>query len=210
VGQFHQRPDAYLALMRAEVPDYDRFQDAAAAATGAGAARILELGTGTGETARRVLDLHPQAHLVGLDASAAMLELARAALPADRVTLVLGDLAAPLPDGRFDLVVSALCVHHLDGPGKEDLFRRIAAVLAPGGRLVLADVVVPLDPADAVTPLDPAHDRPSSALDQLRWLAAAGLRPRLEWARRDLAVLTADLAAPPAGASRRARPPSPR
>jgi tRNA (cmo5U34)-methyltransferase len=200
VGQFHERPDAYLALMRAEVPDYDLFQDAAAAATGAGAARILELGTGTGETARRVLALHPAARLVGLDARADMLELARAALPADRADLILGDLAGPLPAGPFDVVVSALCVHHLDGPAKEDLFRRLAALLAPGGRLVVADVVLPEDPADALTPLDPAHDRPSSALDQLRWLAAAGLRPRLEWSRRDLAVLVAEAAPVPAPA----------
>ena len=197
MGQFHWQPEEYLALMRAEVPAYDQLQDAAAAATGAGAARILELGTGTGETARRVLELHPDARLVGLDASAEMLERARAALPADRVELVVGDLAGPLPDGAFDVVVSALCVHHLDGPGKEDLFRRVAGVLAPGGRLVVADVVVPEDPADAVTPLDPAHDRPSTALDQLRWLAAAGLRPRLHWARGDLAVLVAESVAAP-------------
>ena len=126
--------------MRAEVPGYDLLQEAAAAATGAGAGRILELGTGTGETARRVLDLHPDADLVGLDASARMLERARAALPADRVRLVEGDLAGPLPQGPFDVVVSALCVHHLDGPGKEDLFRRVADVLAPGPSLSLIHI----------------------------------------------------------------------
>ena len=69
MGQFHWDPDGYLAMMREEVPDYERLQDETAAATGAGAQRLLELGTGTGETARRVLARHPAAVLVGLDAS---------------------------------------------------------------------------------------------------------------------------------------------
>jgi hypothetical protein len=38
---------------------------------------------------------------------------------------------------------SVLAAHHLGGPGKADLFRRVAAGLAPGGRFVLGDVVVP-------------------------------------------------------------------
>jgi tRNA (cmo5U34)-methyltransferase len=59
MGQFHFHPDDYLELMLAEMPGYWRLQDAAAAATGGGARRILELGTGTGETARRVLARHP-------------------------------------------------------------------------------------------------------------------------------------------------------
>jgi tRNA (cmo5U34)-methyltransferase len=85
--------------------------------------------------------------------------------------------------------VSAFAIHHLDGPGKADLFRRVAAVLAPGGRFVLADVVVPEDPDDVVTPLDPGFDLPSPLADQLAWLEAAGLRASVAWAHRDLAVM---------------------
>jgi tRNA (cmo5U34)-methyltransferase len=82
-----------------------------------------------------------------------------------------------------------LVVHHLDGPAKADLFRRVAAVLRSGGRFVLGDVVVPEDPADVVTPIDGDYDTPSSVAEQLGWLAEAGLEPRVAWARRDLAVL---------------------
>ena len=60
MAQFHWDPDSYLELMRSEVPQYERLQDEVALATGDGAAeRVLELGTGTGETARRVLARHP-------------------------------------------------------------------------------------------------------------------------------------------------------
>lgn len=93
-------------------------------------------------------------------------------------------------------MVSALAVHHLDGSGKADLFRRIAAVLEPAGRLVLGDVIVPDDPADAVTPIDDDYDRPSSIADHLKWLDAAGFAARVTWAERDLAVFTADLGQP--------------
>jgi tRNA (cmo5U34)-methyltransferase len=183
-------PAGYPALVRSEVPDYERLQDEAAAATGTGdARRILELGTGTGETARRVLARHPGARLVGVDGSEAMLAVARAALPADRVDLRVGRLEDALPDGSFGVVVSALAIHHLDGPAKEDLFRRVAAVLAPGGRFVVADVVVPADAADVVTPLDEGFDLPSTVADQLRWLTEAELEPHVAWSHRDLAVL---------------------
>ena len=58
---------------------------------------------------------------------------------------------------------------------------------------MLADVVVPDDPGDAVTPIDDdGYDKPSPVEDQLSWLQAAGLRPRLAWAHRDLAVIAAE------------------
>ena len=191
-GQFHFDPRSYLELMAEEVPAYPRLQEEVAAATAAVApARcILELGAGTGETARRVLALHPGARLLGIDASEGMLAHAREALPG--ADLRLGRLEDELPSGSFDLVVSALAVHHLDGPGKAALFRRVAAALEPGGRFVLGDVVVPDDPADAVTPLSEGFDLPSGVDEQLGWLAEAGLEAAVAWSERDLAVMIAD------------------
>jgi tRNA (cmo5U34)-methyltransferase len=192
VAQIHRDPDSYLALMNEKVPDYERLQDETAIATGTDAMRVLELGTGTGETTLRVLELHPAAVLIGVDASREMLDRARTQLPADRVELRIGRLADSLPDGPFEVVVSALTVHHLDGSGKATLFRRVAAVLSPGGRFVLGDVVVPEDRTDVATPVDRNYDTPSTVADQLRWLAAAGLQPRVVWAQGDLAVLVAE------------------
>jgi tRNA (cmo5U34)-methyltransferase len=192
VAQFHWDPEGYLDLIRAEVPEYERLQDETVAATGAGdVERILELGTGTGETARRLLRAHPRARLLGIDASPDMLEVARRALEGQPVELSVGRLEDPVPAGPFDRVVSVLCVHHLDGPGKADLFRRLADELSPGGWLVVGDVVVPEDPADVVTPIDWDYDLPSSVEDQLGWLRAAGLHPHVAWSNRDLAVLAA-------------------
>jgi tRNA (cmo5U34)-methyltransferase len=203
MGQFHWDPDGYLEMVRREVPDYDRVQDELARATdGIDARRVLELGTGSGVTARRVLERHPHAQLTGVDSSEHM--LAAAELPG--ADLRLQDLRDPLPEGPFDLVFSALAVHHLEAPEKADLIARVAAALAPGGRFVLADVVVPDDPADVVTPLDPGFDLPETVPDLLRWMGDAGLRARVSWQARDLAVLAADAAVGSASAGQTAAP----
>jgi tRNA (cmo5U34)-methyltransferase len=192
-GQFHFFPEHYLALVRAEVPAYDRFEDAVAEASAGGdVERLLELGTGTGETLRRVAAHHPGARLVGIDESGEMLEAARAVLP--NAALERRRLEDPLPPGPFDLVVSALAVHHLDSSGKEDLFRRIAGVLRPGGRFVLGDVIDPDDPADVCTPIDRVYDRPDRLDAQLAWLQAAGLATQVTWHERDLAVVVGTVA----------------
>ena len=184
-------PATYAEVV-AEIPEYERLQAEVAAATaGLTVGRFLDLGAGTGATTAAVLDRHRDASVVALDESEEMLAAARSTLGEGdtAVTTVVGGLAGPLPEGPFDLVVSALAVHHLDGPGKADLFRRVAHVLAPGGRFVLGDLVVPEDPADAVTEIDGVVDVPSPAADQLVWLEEAGLTASLAWASRDLAVL---------------------
>ena len=191
MSQFHFTPDRYLESMRSEIPRFDELQDEVARATaGVRAETILELGVGTGETTRRVLGRHPAARLIGIDASAEMLAVARDACP--DADLRVGRLEDELPRGPFDLVVSCLVVHHLNAAAKRDLFRRVAAVLEPGARFVLGDVVVPERPGDAVTPLTPEFDLPDRADDQVRWLEDAGLLARVAWSWKDLAILLAD------------------
>ena len=191
--QFHFDPETYLELMAVEVPDYERLQvEVAGASTARVVRRFLDLGVGTGMTALGVLSVHPDAQVVGIDESADMVAHARRALPAG-ADLRVARIEDPLPEGPFDLVVSALAVHHLDGEGKVDLFGRVARVLAPGGRFVLGDVVVPDDPADVVTPIDGEYDTPSRAADQVGWMAGAGLDTRVVWSSKDLAVLVGDL-----------------
>jgi len=183
-------PEKYLDDIQVEVPGYRELQDRTAAATqGAEVRDLLELGIGTGETTRRVLALHPGARLTAIDSSEAMLGRARDGFPDAR--LQLSRLEDPLPQGPFDLVVSVLAVHHLDGERKRDLFRRVAAVLRPDGRLVLGDLVVPEREQDCVVPVDGVIDLPDRVADQLDWLHEAGLLAELVWSDRDLAVLRA-------------------
>ena len=184
-------PDTYLASMLDEIPSYAELQQRAAEATERVDARtILELGIGTGETTRRVLACHPNAQLTAIDSSPEMLERAHEAHPG--AELHLSRLEDPLPRGPFDLVFSALAVHHLDAAGKRDLFDRIAAVTRPGGRFVLADVVVPERDEDVQIEIDWVMDLPDRLDDQLAWLRDAGFDAQAVWTFKDLAVIRAD------------------
>ena len=182
---FEWDPSSYLGQMLDEIPGYGDLQDAVAAeATGS---TILEHGTGTGETALRVLARNPGARLTGIDASEAMLAAARARLPAD-ADLRVQRLEDPLPQGPFDLVVSVLAVHHLDADGKRDLFTRLSRIAHD---FVLGDVVVPERPEEAAIEIDGVYDTPSTVAEQLAWLAEAGFDANVRMIRPDLALFTA-------------------
>ena len=188
-------------------PDYECLHDAVVDATrNRNVGTILDLGTGTGKGARRLLSTHEGATLVGIDANQTMLNEA-GTIPTERVTVMLGRLEEPLPPGPFDLVVSVLTVHHLSGPSKADLFARISEVLSPAGRFVLGDIM-----RDPQTPGrweataegagcasgaigdegDVNPDKPDRLVDQIAWLTDAGLGPEVVWEKGRLAVVTAD------------------
>ena len=176
-------PDRYSEVID-EIPGYEDLQEAVAAV--AVGRNVLELGSGTGETALRVLERNPGSRWTGIDGSAAMIEHARKRLP--EADLREQRLEDPLPPGPYDLVVSVLAVHHLDADGKRDLFARIAQVT---DFFVLGDVVVPERPADAVVEIDWVEDLPSSVPEQLGWLDEAGFDAEASYVRPDLAVLVA-------------------
>ena len=120
--EFHWDPETYLDLIREEVPRFAELQAATIAAIPFAPDRVLELGIGTGETTRRLLERYPGAQVTGLDSSPEMIFRARE-LPVAEVRLAR--MEDPLPDGPWDLVISVLSVHHLDADGKRDLFRRV-------------------------------------------------------------------------------------
>jgi SAM-dependent methyltransferase len=98
MSQFHFTPADYLELMRSELPAFHELQEAVAVATeGLTVARILELGTGTGETARRVLERHPAARLTGIDVSAEMLAAAAPCFPRIGLTISSSGTSRRIP-----------------------------------------------------------------------------------------------------------------
>lgn len=174
--QFAWTPDEYLPRIRAEVPRYDELQSAAIAAVPFPPDRVLELGMGTGETTRRLLDAYPDAWVVGLDSSADMVFRARESYD----DVQLARMEDPLPDGPWDLVVAVLAVHRLTSEQKRNLFRQVRA---QARSLVIGDVVA----SDvSVTPVDPEHDFPDPAADLAEWCGG-----EVTWQRDDLAVVRA-------------------
>jgi tRNA (cmo5U34)-methyltransferase len=135
MGQFDWTPEVYLERIRAEIPGYDDLQDQAVAAIPFSPERVLELGMGTGETTRRLIEAHPDAWVVGLDASPDMVFRARQTYD----DVQLARIEDPLPDGPWDLVISVLSVNQLDDEKKQALFRRVKD---HARSLVIGDVFV--------------------------------------------------------------------
>ena len=90
---------------------------------------IVDLGCGTGQHAALLKRRHPQARVIGLDSSAAMLEQARA--PGADVEWVQADLATWSPEEPVDLIFANASLQWL--PNHEGLVRRLTGLLAPGG-----------------------------------------------------------------------------
>ena len=85
--------------------------------------------------------------------------------------------------------MSALAIHHLDAARKQELFGRVAGLLATDSVFVFGDVIVPDDPADAVTPISAGFDRPACVGDLTAWLHTASLECEVVWTFRDLVVM---------------------
>lgn len=105
-------------------------------------ARVLDLGSGTGNLSGRIAAC---GELVCVDVSRAMNRLAAPKLAhLDDVSFVEADLLEffDLDRGCFDAVLSTYAVHHLTEDEKGRFFARVAACLKPGGRAVFGDLML--------------------------------------------------------------------
>jgi ubiquinone/menaquinone biosynthesis C-methylase UbiE len=178
--QFTRTAEAYARLMQTT---QSRGLDGLVALTGAGANdRVLDVACGPGflsmAFAKRC------AEVVGFDATDAFLELARAEAARrglDNLRFQHGDAEQlPFADGSFQVVSCRAAFHHFARP--ERVLSELVRVLAPGGRIVIADILGNEDRAkaelhDRIERLcDPTHVTalPASAFE--RMFAAAGLR----------------------------------
>ncbi|MFI6297933.1 class I SAM-dependent methyltransferase [Nonomuraea sp. NPDC050790] len=112
-----------------------------------GGERVLDLGCGRGAVLTAAARRLSKGYATGLDRwpsgnqVAVTRANAEAAGIADRVELVTGDLRAlPFRGDSFDAVVSSLALHRIaTAQGRADAVREAYRVLAPGGRMLIAD-----------------------------------------------------------------------
>jgi tRNA (cmo5U34)-methyltransferase len=136
MGKFDWTPDEYLARIHDKVPRYDELQEQAVGAIPFPPERVLELGMGTGETTRRLIEAYPDAWVVGLDSSPDMVFRARQTYD----DVQLARMEDPLPDGPWDLVISVLSTGDLGDEQMRALCRRVAE---QSRSLVIGDVFDP-------------------------------------------------------------------
>jgi SAM-dependent methyltransferase len=109
--------------------------------------RALDLGCGTGRHA--VLLAERFTHVDAIDLSLPMIEIARAKRSRPNVAYQQADLLEAAGSGEYDLVLSVMTLHHV--PDLRAALAHIKGLLAPGGRIVLAD------PYPAVSALHPSR-----------------------------------------------------
>jgi tRNA (cmo5U34)-methyltransferase len=163
--------------------------------------RVLDLGAGTGLLSAMVAQKFPRARVTLVDLSVEMLRVARRRLAEEpgRFEFRNMDYARkPLPrtGGGYDLVVSALSVHHLTHGDKKELFEKVRRSLAVGGYFVNADQIAGDTPEEdgrhgewwlrrvreagvseedlAAALLRMRADRNATLAEQLGWLEEAG------------------------------------
>lgn len=124
------------------IPELRQFYSTAVWAMESPAAEpaVLDVGAGTGLLGAFLLQKFPNAHLTLMDIAEDMLEMARKRFSARPGTEYrICDYTRADLGGPYDIVCSALSIHHLAPEDKQRLFCRIHDALVPGGIFVNAD-----------------------------------------------------------------------
>jgi SAM-dependent methyltransferase len=159
--------------------------------------RVLELGSGPGAFAKRLLRRFPQCRVVAVDMDPVLLRVAERALRRyrGRTRWVLADVResrwpSKLPVHRFDVVVSSLTLHWLEESEIKALYRQLRRLLGSGGILVEADYLPSERPHErhhGAAPTGGGHRRSTREGTDLRafkrawsgWWAAVAKEPTL-------------------------------
>ncbi len=144
---FDEVAHGYDRSVRRVMPDLDGFYGAVVEGLPFGrdeGLRVLDLGAGTGLLSAEISGRFPRAGITLVDLSVEMLRVARrrfAREPGRFEFRVMDFARKDLPAG-YDLVVSALAVHHLTDGDKRELFERVFGALVAGGLFVNLDQVL--------------------------------------------------------------------
>jgi SAM-dependent methyltransferase len=139
---------------------------------------LIDLGCGNGQLLREVAEHHPRMSLAGVDLSPSQIAANRQEHPA--IAWNVADLARPLPpdenlEGRFDVVIAAEIIEHVDAPAA--LLTNALRLARPGGRLLLSTQSGPLRETERRV----GHVRHFSATEMRALLEGSGWSPVRLW-----------------------------
>lgn len=101
---------------------------------------VLDLGAGTGLLTEYLYRQYPDADFTLVDISEQMLKVAKMRFEnMNNIEYIISDYSKALPDKKFDLIASALSIHHMESESRESLYGMIYDKLETGGYLINLD-----------------------------------------------------------------------
>lgn len=199
--EFNAASERYDSNRRKLIPCFDDFYGTILEQIPAEnrAPKVLDIGAGTGLLSEMVLEQFPEAEITLIDIADEMLEKARERFgESDRISYITADYSSYNFAEQYDVIVSALSIHHLKNDQKAALYQTVHSHLNSGGIFVNGDQflgateeseqrnqqwwrttienaginLVELDEWETRT----AMDIPATVNDNLNWLNQAGFR----------------------------------
>lgn len=103
---------------------------------------VLDLGIGSGRLPKEVLTRFPRCTLTGVDFAEQMLNMSRARLAEynARIKLQNMNFGQELPEGKFNIIIMVLALHHLEDPQKKKLIKKLFDKIDGRGALLIGDL----------------------------------------------------------------------
>jgi tRNA (cmo5U34)-methyltransferase len=142
---FNKVSEEYDAQRRKLIPCFEDFYKTlvAIANVATSTPSILDIGAGTGLCSYFLLKKYPQARLSLIDLSDKMLAVAKKRLAnIATVQFIVQDYTRYEYTEQYDIIISALSIHHLTHEQKACLYTKVYQLLKPGGVFVNADQVL--------------------------------------------------------------------
>jgi tRNA (cmo5U34)-methyltransferase len=126
------------------IPCFDDFYRVAVSVASASMENpdILDIGAGTGLLSAFLMERYPKASFTLIDISEKMLEIAKDRFRGNsNVKYIVADYSKYHFVEKYDMVVSALSIHHLEDEEKKEIYKKSYSLLKQNGILINADQV---------------------------------------------------------------------
>ncbi|MEG6521344.1 class I SAM-dependent methyltransferase [Desulfotomaculum sp. 1211_IL3151] len=194
--KFNNNASQYDSQRKKIIPCFDDFYSIAVsvAKTSNEKPNILDIGAGTGLLSFFALEKYPNANLTLIDISEKMLEQAKERFKGKpKVNYIIGDYSKYKFDKKYDVIISALSIHHLTEDEKKQLYKSIYLALNQNGVFVNADQVLGSTPyletlykgdwKDKVKRSGLSKEELSSAFERTNLDKMSTLEDQLKWLR---------------------------
>lgn len=199
--EFNEVAKKYDQQRRLLIPNFDDFYNLPLEVLNysGNSPKVLDIGSGTGLFSSFILTKYPKAAITMIDLADELMDIAkkRFELYFD-FDYIVADYTEYNFDQKYDIIVSALSIHHLSHKDKQRLYEKCYSILNDNGYFINADQV--LSPSEHIEKVNldalkthhkgtglsekdlemayarMKYDNPSTLADQLQWLSKANFR----------------------------------